>query len=513
MASNSLLTFNISRSEYPLPAIVKTRSGVYFNPNLEQWVFRDGVNRVSIRFDSIPNVCGPLIFGLKKTLVWYFENRAPGTVCQLFSGFMWLCRFLALDRVNSVLSISAESVMAFRSSSDAAGYRLAGLRSLLLKWFELGVPGVDRGAAELLSRTMLKQSPVGVAVATLDPEKGPLSDAEFEGLQERLNRYFSLNKINLENLLICRLLMSLGVRPIQLASLKCCDLVFSNEIDGDYVLKVPRAKQRGGFARSEFKMRKLVRQIGEPLAAHVSAVMDEYSGLLADNSMLPIFPQRQNIENSDAPGFEFHMSSVSIGSRASDTLKKIGATSERLDGRLMPISSIRLRRTFATRAAEEGWPILILAELMDHTNTKHVEVYAGLTSRIRAKFSRALAMEMAPISNAFNGRVISNESEASFQGFSSQIVDLRIDRNGSCVGSCGSKVRCGFGRPVACYSGCYDFEPWLDGPHEAVLDYLLDRREKLMKECDSRIAAINDRAILGCAQVVIRCKDMIARGG
>jgi hypothetical protein len=53
-----------------------------------------------------------------------------------------------------------------------------------------------------------------------------------------------------------------------------------------------------------------------------------------------------------------------------------------------------------------------------------------------------------------------------------------------------------------------DFEPWLDGPHEAALDYMLARREMLMATTDPRIASINDRAILGCAQIVLRCREI-----
>lgn len=78
------------------------------------------------------------------------------------------------------------------------------------------------------------------------------------------------------------------------------------------------------------------------------------------------------------------------------------------------------------------------------------------------------------------------------------------------MGSCGGFAHCGFARPIACYAGCPDFESWLDGPHEAALDYMLERREKLIATADVRIASINDRAILGCAQVILRCREIVA---
>lgn len=181
--------------------------------------------------------------------------------------------------------------------------------------------------------------------------------------------------------------------------------------------------------------------------------------------------------------------------------------SERLDEPI-PATPIRFRRTFATRAAEEGWSQLVLAELMDHSDTRHVQVYAGLTTRIRANFSRKIALEMAPLAMAFAGKLIRNESEATRPGTSSRIIDLRVDRSGASMGSCGTHAHCGFLRPIACYAGCADFEPWLDGPHDAALDYMLARRESQLINADLRIAAINDRAILGCAQVILRCREL-----
>jgi hypothetical protein len=117
---------------------------------------------------------------------------------------------------------------------------------------------------------------------------------------------------------------------------------------------------------------------------------------------------------------------------------------------------------------------------------------------------------MAPLARVFGGRILRSEDEATRPGANSRIIDLRVDRSGKTMGSCGSYVHCGFSRPVACYAGCYDFEPWLDGPHDEAFDYMLARREQLMATTDSRIATINDRAILGCAQVILRCRQIMA---
>lgn len=507
--NNAVERFLAERETLPLPSSASTRSGIEFTPDEVHWKFRDGTTQVSVNFALLPDMCAPLLPGLKKTLLWFFENRSPCTSYQHFKDFLWLARLLADESKNLIERISPEGIASIIMASKKAQHRLAGLRSFLIKWHELGVSGVGSDVAYMLDRLTLKQNPVGVAVATLDPKKGPFTDLEFEAIQAALNNAYAQNEIATEHLLIGYLLMSLGIRPVQLASLKCCDLIVPDTPYGDYVLKVPRAKQKEQLTRGEFKLRKLTQQIGEPLAAYVATIQTEFADRLKNACEAPLFPQRQRVENANAPGFEYHSTSDQLSKNVIKLFAKLHVPSERL-AEIIPVCSIRFRRTFATRAAEEGWPLLVIAELMDHSNTKHVEVYAGLTSRIRAQFSRKIAVEMAPLAMAFAGKIIRSEDEATRPGMASRIIDLRVDRAGASMGSCGSHAYCGFARPIACYAGCYEFEPWLDGPHEAALNYMLARREHLMATTDVRIASINDRAILGCAQVILRCRQIRA---
>lgn len=507
--NDAVQQFLARRAELPLPDTARTRSGVVFAPNDMHWRLRDGTTGVSMNFGLVPQVCAPLIPGLKKTLVWYLENLAPNTANNSLVQFLRFSRFLADKSQDAVDRITPEHVLSFKVLVDDPDNSLGRLRPFFRKWNELGAPGVGKDVVDTLKRLKVRYHEPGVAVATLDPKKGPLTDLEFEAIQSALNDSYGRGEIEIENLLLCYLFMSLGVRPVQLASMKCCDLIVPSTLEGDYVLKVPRAKQQGQWGRVEFKFRKLIQQMGEPLAAYVEMVRAEFSGQIDDTSQAPLFPQRAKVKGANAPGFEYHVRSLSLSDRITGLFESLQVPSERLT-EPMPISPIRLRRTFATRAAEEGWPLLVLAELMDHSDPRHVEVYAGLTSRIRAAFSRKIAMEMAPLAMAFAGKLIRSEDEATRPGPATRIIDLRVDRSGASMGSCGGFAHCGFARPIACYAGCPDFESWLDGPHEAALDYMLERREKLIATADVRIASINDRAILGCAQVILRCREIVA---
>ena len=48
------------------------------------------------------------------------------------------------------------------------------------------------------------------------------------------------------------------------------------------------------------------------------------------------------------------------------------------------------------------------------------------------------------------------------------------------VGSCGQRSHCAFSAPIACYT-CTQFNAWVDGPHEVILEHLIAEEERLSK--------------------------------
>jgi hypothetical protein len=154
----------------------------------------------------------------------------------------------------------------------------------------------------------------------------------------------------------------------------------------------------------------------------------------------------------------------------------------------------------------EGHGELIIAELLDHTDTQNVGVYIEARPEIVERIDRAMAGYLAPMAQAFAGVVIDDESQATRVGDpSSRVCDPRFAPTMKPMGSCGKHGFCGFLAPIACYT-CVNFQPWLEGPHEAVLDHLIGERERLAAQSDLRIASINDRTILAVAEVVKLCE-------
>jgi integrase len=385
---------------------------------------------------------------------------------------------------------------------------LSSLSGLLQKWHEMSIPGVTDDAVALLKQLRIKGAQKGEAVLTMDPEHGSFTDIEVQALHTALDTAYQASEIDLDDCVLVLLFLALGQRPIQYAALKVCDVQPDKAKDGTpiYILRVPRAKQQGPTLRAVLKDRVLIPQIGENLVRHANEVEQAFRKIMADPKQAPLFPAKESRKN-EPNGFEYHQTAFSLARKLKKTLDKLGVVSERT-GQPLHIMATRFRRTVGTRAAVEGHGELVIAELLDHNDTQNVGVYVEAVPQIVERIDRAMALHMAPLAQAFAGVIISNESEAARAGDpSSRICDPRFDPSMKHMANCGKHGFCGLLAPIACYT-CRSFEPWLDGPHEAVLDHLITERERLMGNSDARISSINDRTILAVAEVVRRCQEL-----
>ena len=507
---------SIIRPEPPIPDLstpARTRGGVVFDPLEDRWSYREGVKTIRLEFGAMPTLSKAMTLSLKRVLLWYAENTSTNHLQNMHSHFVRFARFLESTGKNVIDHITRTDLINYKASltEDKAWY-LSSLSGLLARWHRLGIPGVADDAVELLSELRLKGNPHGVAVMTMDPVRGPFTNLEQEAIQSALHEAFANESIDEGTYLLAWLLMALGARPAQYAALKVCDLTRSTSKDGDvtYTLKVPRVKQRRVDARGEFTERSLIPQVGERLFAYAQQIRSTLAGTIQDPDQAPLFPATtQRGRKVSPPGFEYHDTAQGLSKKLGAALNALEVPSERTGGSLN-ITPIRFRRTFGTRAAQEGHGELVIAELLDHSDTQHVGVYVASVPEIAERIDRAVAMQLAPLAQAFAGVIIENESQAARAADpTSRIVDLRTDQKKP-MGSCGQHSFCSFNAPIACYT-CKNFEPWLDGPHEALLARLLAERDKLMVTTDKRIAATNDRTILAVAEVVQLCQEALER--
>ena len=168
----------------------------------------------------------------------------------------------------------------------------------------------------------------------------------------------------------------------------------------------------------------------------------------------------------------------------------------------MWINPTRFRYTLGTNLGREGHGELVIAEALGHSDTQNVGVYVRNSPEIVERLDKAVAIQLAPIAQAFQGLLIPSERDAR----RGSDRNSRISNGEVSFGNCGSYGFCSASAPVACYT-CSFFQPWLDGPHESFLDHLIEERDAVFEQMgDIKIAAVNDRLILAVSDVVDRCR-------
>lgn len=490
-----------------LPQRARTRTGVEFDASSDHWAYRDGTHKVSINFQRLPNVTPELKHSLKRITLLLAETSAASGLSANYDSIVRLINAVAAQR-SPVAHLEGLDYLNFHAA-DKIGRQTGHLRSILRKWHDLGITGLHSDMQNALMSVKLNTPPKGVAVATMDPKKGPLTDIEFEALLQALNEAYRTGNMSPAMFVLSWLFIATGARPAQLAAMKVKD-VHRREVEGavDFSIDIPRAKQ-GTLPRTGFKNRPLVKALGELLVRYASSVREALAGDVDEPDDAPLFPSQYTL-GLWAPGFEYHHTAAGLGKLLCGKLSRLRVVSERT-GAAMRVNALRLRRTFGTRAAQEGLSAFVIAELLDHQDTQSVGVYVESRPDIARRIDKAVALELAPLAQAFVGKLISSEAAATRSGdHSSRIRDLRISTEP--IASCGQHSFCGMSAPLACYT-CISFEPWLDGPHEAVLDALIANRERQLGTASARVATVHDRTITAVAQVVLLCRRQKGLGG
>ena len=288
-------------------------------------------------------------------------------------------------------------------------------------------------------------------------------------------------------------------------------------------LNIPRAKQRGLAFRGAFRSLAVLedlylvlrQQHRQSVAAVSEAIGRTVDPLLAGE--VPIFLNRMRIEGvghvdeltdllmGSAPD-QLHAKIDSLDSALQRCAKASTARSERT-GEFIRLSAIRFRHTRGTKLRREGFGAVIIAELLDHSDTQNVRVYTENTAQEAVVINELVGAQLAPFAQACLGKLVRSEREA-IRGDDPR---SRVPNDHQhAVGTCGNYGFCASGYR-ACYT-CYHFQPWIDGPHEEVLVDLYAEKERTREAgCADVIVNANDQLILAVEHCVSMCKE--ARSG
>ena len=488
-----------------LPEQARTRSGVIFHPRQNAWSFRDSLMRISLNFGAMP-ASAELISSTKQVLLWYAENLSPAHLRNMFDYFLMFLRFSTQPTDSQLSEITVEHILNYRSSLQEDEYLLGNIKGFFIQWKNMGLPGIEPKAIALLKRLKLKGNRKGEAVLTMHPTKGPLTEIEWQALHSALQSSYEEGKTSLGDYLLAWLIIALGQRPIQYAALKLGDFhtVAGGDVQTKYFLRIPKAKQRGEILGNSYHERVLATEMGVRMASYVEATTAKFSSILSDPRNAPLFPEYP-LRSSEDRRFLYHYVAHDLSLRFQEILKPLRVYSERT-GQLIHITPKRLRSTYGTRMAAEGYGARVIAENLGHSDPQNVQVYTAATPAIIERIDRALAMRLAPLIQAFRGEIIEDESKATRASDpASRICDPRFGAKNP-VGNCGELGGCEKFAPLACYT-CRRFQPWRNGPHNELLQHLLDEWEILATEFSTRIASIQAITIFAIAEVVEKCEQ------
>lgn len=498
------------------PITTTSYEGYIFEPNSTAWKISHE-HKLGLRW------VGELLeFALAGSFIKILEHYAKKYSASHTKNLCSRFQHFALNRYENskqrLEKITAADLIGYRSILNREHeWYLGALRGFLKTWMEFGCPGIDDDVYDLLGTWRIGSNVKGRAVQTLCPIEGPLSEIEFAALHQQLIFEFEKDAISLEDLALLQIFMATGRRPMQLADLKVKDFVLVQAQNGlqEYLLNVPRRKQRGIGWRQEFKLFALSSDIGLMINDLIEQSRVQLSSLchsLPNFDAFPLFPKWNKInrligETHDhieavlnSP--ELHRTTEDLRSRMDIIVSRLNILSERT-GKPLRVFPTRLRRTLATRAAREGFGELIIAELLDHTDTQNARVYTENVPEHVDAINKAVAQQLAPLAQAFAGIVVTKEGDA----IRGNDLTSRVRCESGSVGTCGHHGFCGALAPIACYT-CRHFQPWQDGPHDVVLNSLLAERDRILEITrDQVMAAVNDRTILAVTQVIQICEQ------
>ena len=486
----------------------KSSAGYAFDEFDDEWVL-DGSIRIGLSFLSEMEVDRETAAGFRQSLSRYAQELSSAHCFNIRN------RVVHFFKTIKSKEFSVEALSKYRSMlSDEHIWYVGVIRGFLESWKEWGYLGIDGRAIKYLSDLTLKGNEKGVAVLVNCPFSGPYTFLEHQSLLYGLADAYVENRISQQEYSFLLAVSMTGRRPVQIRYLKLCDLSFEDS-DGRcaHYLSVPRAKQRGSATfRAEMKRVIVCKDLWDSLCDQRNQVLswvESNVGVVSESvqSKLPLFPNYERLgrcrpsELMSSLNTDFlHQTQSDVSLIRLSLNSKVVAYSERTGERLI-IGFNRLRRTYATNLAREGFGPMVIAEALDHSDTQQVGVYARPERETAKQVSAVMAPLFSPLAMAFAGTLVASERDALRGNDPHSRVKLSTDVE---IGNCGNSAFCSDGWK-SCYV-CRNFQPWLHGPHRSAHELLMRERETQQNAGVSvRVIEASDRTLLAILQVIQMC--------
>ena len=375
--------------------------------------------------------------------------------------------------------------------------------------------GFDMEFALELDEIRIPTRPSRLAVELDDDECGPLWDTEVTLLRRALLDDRSMERCDVMQRTAVALSLAYGRNPANFCLLRETDLRNALEgfdVPGQWILSIPRVKKPGIGVRQAF----IDEHVSDELAGFLRTLIEVNRTIDCGERPRPFF-MRLDVdewcEGTDTGAYAYHLTSQSFTRLLRQFSKRMNLVSPRTT-RPLRISSRRLRYTFATTMVELGVSRKVLAAMLDHSDTQHVQVYYALKGRrLTTILDRAAALKIGPLMRLFRGTLV--QSAVSAVNGSDPVKSIRFVGDMSAVppveiGACGQDRLCALDPPFSCYL-CPKFQPYVEADHHAVLNELLASREDRQTKYGSRLSIQLDDVIYAVAQVIREVDEYVRR--
>lgn len=400
--------------------------------------------------------------------------------------------------------------------------------SFMVFWYECESLELrpSRVLADIYKELPRKKRSKNDPILSLDPEKGPFTQAEQDSLHQWLHEQFCHKNLDPERYLYVRLMMIYGQRGTQLREMVFDDFI---KCDQGYKIRIHWAKQRNeGSSGFRFKSEtfNLDEDLYKTVNAYQSLILErlkqEYPGkadwgkavchvplfrrkLAGQSSAFldgktPVLlddPDHKALERAPQARFHVPARSTKYWLESMESMQGFPISS-RTHLPLKITKGHRFRYTLGTDLSNAGLDEWSMARALMHSDTRTIRKYRQVSAELMALIDEKMSDHLALVVNVFTGSIVRDRASAK----NGDLVDRQIED----LAVCGADALCHLDAPFSCYP-CSKFQPLLGADHGAALNRMERRREQTIA-IDKTTGVLWDRAILACRKVILDCKAL-----
>lgn len=496
---------------------LELRSGVRADVSGDIWHIPDATRAYSIDFRKLMLADCDHLNAIKRWSAHNLHSRSVAAAVNSFNQavqFFNTSSFIAAAQREEEIPFSVLSEGQSSLRSDQLWQRHA-YRDFYRWCYSQQFPYFGNDVVIKLDNVVVGGNRKGEAVRSADPDAGPLTSGEVAALTAALRAAWLEKTMPIDEQAALWLCLAFGANASQYALMREEDIV-EEYLNGQVVatlVSVPRQKKRHAGPRDEFQTRKANRFVGRVIRQLIEENQARFPKSTADEPR-PLF--RRSTPRPDLESlaeYKWHLQGREFTYLLSRAVKRIKVKSR--TGGDLKLSARRLRYSLATRMVDAGASKYALAAALDHSDLQNVDVYFDVDSSIVKHLDAAMAMALGERAHRF-ASIVTAEEEAvngSKGGSRRYFGDPQKDVFEP-IGTCGHTSFCNINAPYACYL-CPRFQAWMDGPHEKVLDALIEGRAKREQlGLDPKIVALEDELITQVASVLAHIAEVRgSRGG